>query len=238
MDKYQKKIVETEEKNVFFDCISQKYSQSLANGFDYDKDVYTLTQEDDIFSVKYNFTIKANANIEACFCLVNGEWKGVSASNGAFIVELDFEKRIENIYLTFKDNIADNYAFSVNYIEADKEKYYAQKEKELRQERLKAASIGCATGIDLVNVYFQPCCDMYRYTEIQLYVLKETSEWSFITKRRVNEEDFYFSIGGLAYGIYSFVLKQFDSNGNILLETNNVKFRIGAPASQSNYVVV
>ena len=44
---------------------------------------------------------------------------------------LDFENRIEKIKLTFADNIVDDYIFSVQYVEADKDLYY-QKQAEAK----------------------------------------------------------------------------------------------------------
>lgn len=107
---------------------------------------------------------------------------------------------------------------------------------------LTTAAIKVSTGADLVNIYFQPCCDEYDHTEIKLFVPKDytkvggpyglvekPSSWSLIKKYSVPIEDFYKSINGLAYGEYSFRLKQLDNNNNVLLETNHISFRITKP---------
>ena len=56
----------------------------------------------------------------------------------------------------------------------------------------------------------------------------EIPSWSMIKKCKVPSEDFYKSIGGLAYGTYSFIVKQFDSQNKLLLETGHIEFKINA----------
>ena len=50
-----------------------------------------------------------------------------------------------------------------------------------------------------------------------------------LAKYKVDEETFFKSISGLAYGNYEFILKQFDDKGNILLETDKIAFYISEP---------
>ena len=111
MDKYQKVLLETDNSSTFYSCTSKKNNTILNGGFNYDENVYTLTQEDDIFSTKYEFVIKTNPNIETCIFLLNGEWKSADRKETVFYVELDIENRIEQIKLTFADNIVDDYVF-------------------------------------------------------------------------------------------------------------------------------
>ena len=88
----------------------------------------------------------------------------------------------------------------------------------------KTANIKVSTGADLVNIYFQPCCDSYARTEITLY-----KDNMMLAKYKVDEETFFKSIGGLAFGKYEFVLKQLDKVNNIILETQKTAFSISAP---------
>ena len=242
MDKYQKVLLETEKTSVFFTCTSKKNSLVLNGGFNYDEDVYTLTQEEDIFSTKYEFVVKTNPNIETCTFLVNGEWQSASRKGSAFSVELDFENRVEKVKLTFADNIVDDYTFSIQYVEADKDLYYQKQEAERKANMLQSAQIKHSTGTDLINIYFQPCCSDYEYTEILLYIpqdyvtvggpygpVKKPSSWQMFKKCKVPAEDFYKSINGLAYGTYAYVIKQFDKKDNLLLETEYIEFSLKAP---------
>lgn len=99
-----------------------------------------------------------------------------------------------------------------------------KKEQERKDNLFKMANIKVSTGVDLVNIYFQPCCDEYKYTEIALY-----KENMLLAKYKVDEETFFKSIGGLAFGTYEFILKQFDKKNNIILETDKISFSISAP---------
>ena len=116
------------------------------------------------------------------------------------------------------------FIITINYQEADKEKYYAKKEQERKDNLFKTANIKVSTGADLVNIYFQPCCDSYARTEITLY-----KDNMMLAKYKVDEETFFKSISGLAYGKYEFILKQFDDKGNIILETDKISFSLSRP---------
>ena len=50
-----------------------------------------------------------------------------------------------------------------------------------------------------------------------------------LARYKVDEETFFKSINGLAFGKYEFVLKQLDKDSNMLLETNKISFSITAP---------
>lgn len=231
-----------EEKSEFFTCTSKKSKKVFSSGFLCEEDCFALTQEDDIFSTQYDFVLKANANIAACLYYLNGEWKETERRGVNFVVLLDFENRVEQIKIVFADNLADDYVFTVRYVEADKELYCKKQKEKLKADRLAAAQIKHATGADLVNIYFQPCCTDYEYTEIYLYIpqdyatvggpcgpVKKPSSWQLFKKCKVPSEDFYKSISGLAYGTYAYVVKQFDKKGNVLLETEYMEFSLEAP---------
>lgn len=201
---------------------------------------FSFKQNEDITLKDYVLCI-SNPSIEAVFAMDGDAQTPFEEKEGKFCSLVDFDHKIDSIKIVFKNGLADDLIVPVEYVEADREAYYAQKEKERNAALLTAAAIKCATGSNLVNIYFQPCCDEYEYTEIQLYIPQQviskgwTSEgrelydipaWSFIKKTKVNPEEFYASIGGLAYGKYAFVLKQFNKGGNILLTTDYIGFSI------------
>ena len=243
MDKYQKVLLETEKTSVFFTCTSKKNSLVLNGGFNYDEDVYTLTQEEDIFSAKYEFVVKTNPNIETCTFLVNGEWQSASRKGSAFSVELDFENRVEKVKLTFADNIVDDYTFSVQYVEADKDLYYQKQAETRRNTYIEAAQIKHSTGADLVNIYFQPCCANCGKTEIELWIAQGKREnhhgmiayipkliggtpEQMIAKFTVEEGFLFKAINGLANGVYAYRLRQLSKNDEMLFESDFQFFEI------------
>ena len=239
MNKYQRAILENQDTKVFYTCLSVKNHAPIAADFDYDTDKYQLIQEEDIFSTQYEFTVKANSNIESCEFYINGEWHTAERKEGNFLVVFDFNSRIEKVKLSFADNIADDYIFSVQYVEADKDLYYQKQEADRKTNMLQSAQIKHSTGADLVNIYFQPCCSDYEYTEIYLYIpqdyktsfggIKKHTSWQLFKKCKVPSEDFYKSINGLAYGTYAYVIKQFDKKDKLLLETEYIEFSLKAP---------
>ena len=120
--------------------------------------------------------------------------------------------------------------------------YYQKQEADRKANMLQSAQIKHSTGTDLINIYFQPCCSDYEYTEIYLYIpqdyvtvggpygpVKKPSSWQLFKKCKVSSEDFYKSINGLAYGTYAYIIKQFDKKDNLLLETEYIEFSLKAP---------
>ena len=74
-------------------------------------------------------------------------------------------------------------------------------------------------GNQLLNAYFQPCCDMVVYTKVELYY-READQKQLMRKYKVEEDSFFLSINGLAYGDYAVKVIQYDENQNILIESD------------------
>jgi hypothetical protein len=260
MNKYQRAILENQDVKVFYTCSSVKNSAVLAAAFDYDTDTYALTQEEDIFSTAYEFVVKSNPNIASCEYYCNGAWNASEKKAGNFVIMLDFEKRIEKVKFTFSDNLADDYVFTVNYTEADKDAYY-QKQAEIRRNTyIEAAQIKHSTGADLVNIYFQPCCPNCGKTEIELWIAKgeyaphHGSCVTFYTPKLTGgtpeqmiakfsvEEGFLFkAINGLANGVYAYRVRQFSKDNEMLFESDYQFFDIrpqgtGRPMGRVNRI--
>lgn len=225
MNKYQKYLMELNRSYIIY-VFKGKNTSCFKDG------KITISQDEDITITKYVLNI-SHKSIDTVFALVNGKEERLvesidpvySSPKGGeqkiFSIELDFEKRIESLKIVFIDNLADDLIIPIIYVEADKEKYYAKKEKERKDSLLKTANIKVSTGNDLVNIYFQPCSENYSRTEIILY-----RYGMMLAKYKVDEEFFFKSITGLAYGEYEFVLKQLDTKNEIILETEKIPFKI------------
>lgn len=235
MDKYQKYLLSFYGGQLYeifyraYPIEQEKQGSSIQYVFSNEKeDNITIIQDEDITKTKYVLIIRGKENYKEVFfgisVYANKKWEEIKKEENRFRIIVDFNNRIEKIKLSFVNNLADDYIFNVKYQEADKEKYFAKKEQEKKELLLKTANIKIATGIDLVNIYFQPCCDNYDRTEIVLY-----KDNLMLAKYKVNEEEFFKSINGLAFGKYEIVLKQFDKNGAVLLETDKIPFSIYAP---------
>ena len=248
MDKYQKYILKQIEMGkifVFSRCCPID-SESAADlnkygAFDESADTFNIPQDEDITKTQYSLIIDmeyVEANpFEGIFVHKDNQWVEEPCVNKQYRLVADFNDKTDAIKFSFVNKIANDYILKVTYTEADKDKYYAKLEQARKDSLLAAAEIKVATGADLVNIYFQPCCDAYDHTEIKLFVAKDnariggsygsmrkSSNWSVIKKCDVPVDDFYKSINGLAYGKYAFTLKQFDKNNQLLLETGYIEF--------------
>ena len=238
MDKYQKYILEKYgiRSNFIFHRCNPIVENKLVNEgivqygeFDIESDSFTLKQDEDINLLEYELVLVNKIDIFSNIAICkNDEWTDIALTMEnnvpTYKIIVNFNDRIEKIKFEFKNQLADDYIISVCYQEADKEKYYAKKEQERKDNLLKTANIKVSTGADLVNIYFQPCCDSYARTEITLY-----KDNMMLAKYKVDEETFFKSIGGLAFGKYEFILKQLDKDNNIILETQKIAFSISAP---------
>lgn len=203
--------------------------------FDKDNDTFIVTQDDDITKTQYVLALDFE-NIEPfesiSVCKKN-KWEKTLCIDNQYKIVVDFNNRVEAIKFSFKNNIADDYMLNLKFIETDKDKYLQKKEQERKAGLLKAANINVSTGADLVNIYFQPCCDAYNKTEIILYKGN-----MMLAKYDVDEDCFFKSISGLAYGKYEFILKQYDVNGGVILETDKIIFSIIMPNYSGKHTVI
>ena len=238
MDKYQKYILEKYgiRSNFIFHRCNPIVENKLVNEgivqygeFDIESDSFTIKQDEDINLLEYALVLVNKIDIFSNIAICkNDVWTNIALTMEnkvpTYKIIVNFNDRIEKIKFEFKNQLADEYIISICYQEADKEKYYAKKEQERKDNLFTTANIKVSTGVDLVNIYFQPCCDEYARTEIALY-----KENMLLAKYKVDEETFFKSIGGLAFGKYEFVLKQLDKDNNIILETQKIAFSISAP---------
>lgn len=203
-----------------FDRNNRKYFKFVE-----ENDKIILEQDENIELIDYTLTLSNIyvETIEKILILKNDKWKEIE-TNETISINLNFLDKTQQIKFVFKNNIADDYIVNIEYVEANKEIYYAKKANEYRDKLLKNINVKCSTGADLVNIYFQPCCDKYSYSEIELY--KENMK---IAKYKVDSEILFKSINGLAYGKYEFVLNQFNSNGTLLISTGKISFSISGP---------
>lgn len=190
-------------------------------------DKIVIKQIEDITVKKY-FLFLHNDTIEEIYAVKNKAQEAVLQKCGegltAFGIQLDFDNRVESLIVKFKLNLADSLVVPIEYIEADKTAYLIKQMEQKKADLLKAASIKHSTGNDLVNIYFQPCCDEYEKTEIILY-----KDGQMLAKYKVDDGVFFKSINGLAYGTYEYVVKQFGKDDKVLLETAKISFSINRP---------
>ena len=234
MDKYQEYLINRIDHS-YFDLATSGETNGEDSAFQGNRDKIVLKQNEDITMKDYTLYI-ANRAFESVVAIAGTtqtpfkqEHDPVysspnSGDQNRFYLPIDFEHKIDSIKIVFKNNLANDLILPVVYEEADKKAYYAKQEKKHKDDLLATAAIKCSTGADLVNIYFQPCSNEYSKTEIILY-----HDGQMLAKYKVDEDCFFKSIGGLAYGQYSFVLKQYDENSKLILETEQHNFVISPP---------
>ena len=208
-------------------------------------DKLIITQDSDITIIDYvvsinDLEIDAIDKIEV---LKEDKWYEIHKNNTIYI-ELSFVKKASQIKFSFKNNIADDYIINIEFIESDKEQYYAKKEQERKETLIKNTQIKHSTGADLVNIYFQPCNEQCVKTEIELWIAKGKREnhhgmLAYVPRliggepeqlmaKYIIEEGIYFkAINGLAKGVYGYKIKQYDKDNNIIMESEFNYFDIG-----------
>ena len=229
MNKYQKFILDKTLCFVSKDMTagSNAYFNSFINN-----DGEFEVKQDENYNIKQHFIVLSGLTVS--FVELDGvKYESTNFEkhsyfdNKMIVIPVDFDNPAKELKIFFADNLADELSMKLKFIEADKDVYDAKMHDALIKERTKIANIKVSTGADLVNIYFQPCCDNYASTEIALY-----KENMMLVKYKVDEEMFFKSINGLAYGKYTFVLRQFDKDSNPLLETEHIEFTITSPKPQ------
>lgn len=242
MDKYQEDLM----SNIKFaecDLATMKY---ISNP--YENNVVKIIQNEDITHTKYLVYIERGfkfvAKLEVC---ENDEFREIDKTSlekysetfkncrETYVIEFDFDNPIiTKIKIHFVNDLADPFEIPVEYVEADKEKYYQGKEKERTNELIKQMRVTHACGNDLVTIKFNHCSESVASTEISLF--DDMLQLMGIFK--VEEGMFYKSITNLAYGKYHFVVKQYDKDNNLIISTDYIPFRISKPDYSREHVVI
>ena len=146
-----------------------------------------------------------------------------------YAFDFDIDDPLEKIYYEAASNSIDPIEIEVQIVKADVYAYHKRKEEETAQqhraELIQKAGVSCATGDNLVNVYFQPCSEGYDHAEVLLY-----RESRLIAKYQVSREVYFLAISGLANGQYEFFVKQYDAKGETIFESDKQSFIIRSAA--------
>ncbi len=207
-------------------------SKRMTTGkYSFENDTIVLTQDEDITIDGYTLRI-SNNSIQSIF-VVKEKQETLIEPSPEVDISIDFNNPIAAIRITFKNNFADDLTLTVVCHKASAEAYYAKQEQQRQNQLLVNASVKYSTGTDLVNIYFQPCSDDYARAEIVLYREKQ-----MLAKYKVDEDCFFKAITGLAFGTYGFILKQFDKNNALVLETPYTAFKLVSTRHSSGEVIM
>ncbi len=142
-----------------------------------------------------------------------------------FKIILSFESKIENIKIYFVNNLIDPVVIPVEFIDADKQKYDDKIAAENKMNLDKLAKVKVTTGDSLINITFQPVSNQYSYSKVELY----TNEKQLMGKFKTDEDMFFKSITGLAYGVYYTRLVQYNKKDEELYLSDYILVMISKP---------
>lgn len=161
------------------------------------------------------------------------------SSQQLITIPLDFNAKVNKITIEF-NGVVDPITIPIKFIDADKhafdEKVKAAREKEFETK----AQIKIATGVDLVNVYFQLCDDSCEKTIVELWTAEGIfsndnyryqpliggTPTQLLGKFKVEEEMFFKSITGLAKGVYGIRVNQYSKNEEKLFTSEYKYFEL------------
>lgn len=203
------------------------------NELDYTIIICKSIYKQDIFSsIEY---LKNNKWVIAETILFDGHY----SNRQFYTIPTSFKDKVEKIKLHFAGDLVDDLEINIIYESITKEQEKAFYEKEKKQQReflISKADIKIATGVDLVNIYFQPCSGDYKYSKIQLHLAEGKFQsgvrypsliggiiGNLIGEFKVEEGMMYKSITGLARGCYAIKLIQYNDKNEELI-TSDEKF--------------
>ena len=138
---------------------------------------------------------------------------------------IDFDNKIDAFKFYVRNNLVDPFVVPVRYIDGDKAHYEAVYNDNLRQNYLEAIKVSKSIGYGLINIYFQPCCNKYSSTRIDLYV-NNHGTYYLMQSYEIDKKTYWISISGLAPNFYGFILNQYDKENKTLVSTDLVIFKI------------
>lgn len=147
-----------------------------------------------------------------------------------YVVDIDFDNKTDFIEFKFMNNIVDPIKIDINYIDANKDRYYQKLENERVKGLLNKLSLNCKVGDSLVNFYWQNASDDVEKTRIEVFLDNK----QLIMREDLGSGMMFKSIQGLAYGTYLYKVTQYDKNNSIIVETDMGAFTIAKPESKSN----
>ena len=184
--------------------------------------VIEIRQDINYNKIKYYIKIDGLAVESARYCGKTYERQLTNASSKPYVlVPVDFSNKVTELVLVY-ERVIDPIEIELKFIESDK-KIFDDIQK------IEKASVKVSTGDSLVNVYYQPCSDDYKRTEVILY----NSDNMLMAKYKVEEEMFFKAITGLAYGRYSLLVRQYDANDKLIFESEKQFFEIKSPSKMN-----
>lgn len=241
MNKYQKFAIKSA---VRFDYDRTDKNVSLSS-FEWDYKTVTIVQNENYNVKKYNIYLLI-AVAEKVEYVLNGQAHIVKESEkNKYLIELDYDNRIEKIKIYFSNGVVDPVEIPIVYVEADMKKYDEKVMAEHKKALEEKANVKVTTGDSIINVTFQPVNDSFSYSKVELYTItgtkvinnKTQNEYQLMAKYKTPEDVYFHSITGLAYGKYAIILVQYDNSNKEIYKSDYILVTLNRPNYSGKRVV-
>lgn len=227
MDKYQKFAI----KRVIIK--GDKTLKSLV--WDYKKII--VKQNENYNLTKYTILIQHASIIKIEYFIGDVMYCATRVDEYQHSIEIDFNKRITFIRLYFVEKVVEPIDIEIEYEEADKLAYDKKIEEEHKKNLTEKAKVVVKTGNSLINVTFQPVNTSFAYSKVELYAItgdkvvdnKHINEYQLMAKYKTDENVYFHSITGLAYGKYAVILIEYDSENNEIFRSDYIEVSLSRP---------
>ena len=241
MNKYQEFAIKSA---VRFDYDRTDKNVSLSS-FEWDYKTVTIVQNENYNVKKYNIYLLI-AVAEKVEYVLNGQAHIVKESEkNKYLIELDYDNRIEKIKIHFSNGVVDPVEIPIVYVEADMKKYDEKVMAEQKKALEEKANVKVTTGDSIINVTFQPVNDSFSYSKVELYTItgtkvinnKTQNEYQLMVKYKTPEDVYFHSITGLAYGKYAIILVQYDNSNKEIYKSDYILVTLDRPNYSGSRVV-
>lgn len=241
MNKYQEFAIKSA---VRFDYDRTDKNVSLSS-FEWDYKTVTIVQNENYNVKKYNIYLLI-AVAEKVEYVLNGQAHIVKESEkNKYLIELDYDNRIEKIKIHFSNGVVDPVEIPIVYVEADMKKYDEKVMAEHKKALEEKANVKVTTGDSIINVTFQPVNDSFSYSKVELYTItgtkvinnKTQNEYQLMAKYKTPEDVYFHSITGLAYGKYAIILVQYDNSNKEIYKSDYTLVTLDRPNYSGKRVV-
>ncbi len=241
MNKYQEFAIKSA---VRFDYDRTDKNVSLSS-FEWDYKTVTIVQNENYNVKKYNIYLLI-AVAEKVEYVLNGQAHIVKESEkNKYLIELDYDNRIEKIKIHFSNGVVDPVEIPIVYVEADMKKYDEKVMAEHKKALEEKANVKVTTGDSIINVTFQPVNDSFSYSKVELYTItgtkvinnKTQNEYQLMAKYKTPEDVYFHSITGLAYGEYAIILVQYDNSNKEIYKSDYILVTLDRPNYSGKPVV-
>ena len=224
MNKYQKMLL----NNIEFNFYSKELDKNLT--YTIENDELNLYQDNNYNITNYNLIIKSDSisSIE----IFSDSWDIIKGYLNTYNINIDFNDQIRKIKIIFNDDIADPIIFNLNYIYASRDNYDQILKEKNDEILIKRASIRVTTGLQLINVLFQPVSEDYSYTKIELYSYMDNAPL-LMARYKVSDELFFLPIKDLAYGTYKIRVIEYGMNNEVIFTSPYYLVTLQRPRTQS-----